>query len=758
MSKSLDFLVPGGALSGPLFAAFVEQLDGDRPQLKTGDRVGAFVVQRELGRGGASVVYLGERVDGGFGQTVAIKVARASDAHRQRFRFERHLLAQLEHPCIARLIDGGELADGWLWSAMEFVDGVPLDQYCRQQQPSWRQRVQLVRAITEAVRYAHQRLVIHGDLKCSNILVDQQGQPRLLDFGIASHVWQHNESETLAFSPGIASPEQQQGRALTTASDTYQLGLLLATVLGMPAPAKSALSPHNVAAASSVVASGQMPVAVQRNLQAVIARAGQPDVEQRYRSVDELQADLDRVLQHRPVQAQAWSAFDRARFWLQREIRLAFAAAATLLLLGGLTGVYWFHVWAARDVAEREAHSAQVTSQFLSNLFRLTPARTQQALTVEELLDHAAEHGMALLAEREIDQAIAAAALARAYIEQKQHQKAAQLLDRFIDHDTIWSQLTAELQADMLLMRVRAAWHLNEVELAEQRLQQIGQLLRDNTSNSLDAARLRYAGQRATGLSRHNNDQAALRLLQQTVNRWQHEPIADSQEYAELVLLLAYGYDARADAENTLRYAAEAHQRLAAVLGAVAPATLDAQRDWAWYCIKYQQLAAADSVMVQQAALTRQFFGVESIEHALALQMLGNVQYARQDYPAAEQQLRQAVEIFRQRHADEYGFLSMAVQNLADALAMQARWSEVLPLREQVLAIRTPVLPAEHKLLRLSQLRVAEAQCQLGVMAPAQRWRAQAAGMAAELWTSADGSLETAMAGLDRCLRSSPAQ
>lgn len=757
MSKSLDFLVPGGALRGPLFAAFVEQLDGDRPQLPAGTRVGAFVVQRELGRGGASVVYLGERVDGGFGQTVAIKVARATDAHRQRFRFERHLLAQLEHPGIARLIDGGELADGWLWSAMEFVDGVPLDHYCRQQQLGWRQRVHLLRAVAEAVRYAQQRLVIHGDIKCSNILVDKQGQPRLLDFGIASHAWQHTDNETLAFSPGVASPEQQQGRPLTTASDIFQLGLLLATVLGLAADGKPVATQNAAAATATAVAISAMSTPVRRNLQAIISRACQPEAEQRYASIESLQADLDRLLQHRPVRARKWSTFDRARFWLQREIRLAFALAATLLLLSGLTGIYLFHVWAARDVAEREAHSAQVTSQFLSSLFRLTPARAQQPLTVEELLDHAAEHGMALLAEREIDQAIAAAALARAYIEQKQHQKAAQLLDRFIGNDNIWSQLTPELQADMLLMRVRAAWHLNEVTLAERLLQQTAAVLRDNTSASLDAARLRYAALRATGLSRHNNDQAALRLLQQTVSYWQQQPIARSQEYAELVLRLAYAYDAYADGDNALRYAAEAHQHFAAALGAVAPATLDAQRDWAWYCIKYQHLADADSIMVQQVALTRQFFGAESLEHALALQMLGNVQYARQDYPAAERQLRQAVDIFRQRHADEYGYLAMSMQNLADSLAMQNRWADVLPLRLQVLAIRAPVLPAEHKLLQLSQLRVAEAQCQSGLIKPAQQWRAQAAAMASERWTSADGSLETAMAGLDRCLASAVA-
>ena len=211
------------------------------PPSAVGRRIGSWRVERKLGEGGMATVYLGVRDDGEFRQQVAIKVfgygADRSDL-LDRFRAERQILASLDHPNIARLLDGGTTEDGLPYLVMEHVDGVPVDRYCEEHGLGVDARIDLFRQICSAVQYAHQNLVVHRDLKPSNILVTADGKPHLLDFGIAKLL----EGSALAgadltrtgqrlMTPHYASPEQVTGRPMTTASDVYALGVLLYVLL-----------------------------------------------------------------------------------------------------------------------------------------------------------------------------------------------------------------------------------------------------------------------------------------------------------------------------------------------------------------------------------------------------------------------------------------------------------------------------------------------------------------------------------------------
>src|SRR5580698_10423520 len=209
----------------------------------TGDRIGQYRVLRTLGVGGMGEVFLAERADAEFEQRVAIKVVHSgtgASAVHSRIKIERQILAQLDHPNIAHLLDGGSLPDGTAYIVMEYVDGVPIDTFCDSNRLDIAARLRLFQNVCAAVHYAHQNLIVHRDLKPSNILVTAAGVPKLLDFGIAKllddrqaghHTLAVTHADIRVMTPDHESPEQVRGQAITTSSDVYVLGVLLYKLL-----------------------------------------------------------------------------------------------------------------------------------------------------------------------------------------------------------------------------------------------------------------------------------------------------------------------------------------------------------------------------------------------------------------------------------------------------------------------------------------------------------------------------------------------
>lgn len=358
--------------------AAVEALDAYAPQVMP-ERVGPFRPVRELGSGGMGVVYLAERVEGDFRQEVALKVLKPelASAHLlARFRSERRILASLRHPNIAPLVDGGATDDGRPWLAMEYVDGEPLDVYCRARALPTRARVSLVAAVGHAVRAAHQNLVVHRDIKPSNVLVTDDGVPKLVDFGIAKLLdptavddTDHTRVGVRLLTPRYAAPEQREGGPITTATDVFQLGILLIeTVTG------SAVDGSREGAAARAAAG------LKGDLATIAAKAAHPDPDRRYADAGAFADDLGRWLEGRPVTARRDSALYRTRKLLARHPWLGPVAAALVLLSAG-----W--VWtlmrqtaalrverdratAAQQQGERERERAEQVSAFMVDLFR----------------------------------------------------------------------------------------------------------------------------------------------------------------------------------------------------------------------------------------------------------------------------------------------------------------------------------------------------------------------------------------------------
>src|SRR5277367_1130027 len=228
-----------------------EPLESPPTSSRTGRRVGAYEIVGELGHGGMGEVYRAARADGQYKKEVALKLVRggfASEFILERFRHERQILASLDHPNIARLLDGGTSDDGVPYLVMELIEGTPIDQYCDQRNLTITHRLQLFRTVCSAVQYAHQRLVIHRDIKPNNILVTSDGIPKLLDFGIAKILDPSAGAETTASRPmtlEYASPEQIRGESMTTATDVYSLGVVLYLLLTGRSPyVAENVSPH----------------------------------------------------------------------------------------------------------------------------------------------------------------------------------------------------------------------------------------------------------------------------------------------------------------------------------------------------------------------------------------------------------------------------------------------------------------------------------------------------------------------------------
>lgn len=335
-------------------------------QRAPGARLGPWRVLRELGAGGMGTVLLAERADGQFQQQAAIKLIRGFPTQdgRRRLRQERQILAQLDHPGIARLLDGGETADGQPWVAMEYVDGLPLVAHVARYRPDLSTRLDLFDCIAEAVEHAHQRLVIHRDLKPGNVLVRSDGRPKLLDFGVAKLIdlgqdSARRDTSTRVWTPGYASPEQRQGQPITTASDVYALGVLLGEILQGDAGHRDG---------------GEFPaLSPDPELRGVIAMATAEDPLRRYPTVEALREELRRYRHGRPLRASADTGLYRLRKFARRHrLQVALVGLSAVLLLAFVwrLQVERADALAARALAEQAQASQALQFRFLATIFQ----------------------------------------------------------------------------------------------------------------------------------------------------------------------------------------------------------------------------------------------------------------------------------------------------------------------------------------------------------------------------------------------------
>ena len=427
------------------------------PPGRAGSQVGPYRLLRPLGEGGMGEVWLAERCDGLYQRQVALKLLRSGVADpglRQRFGRERQILARLQHPHLAQLLDAGVDQQGQPYLALDYVEGEPISDYCRRLQPSLETRLQLMLQVCAVVSHAHANLVVHRDLKPSNILVRADGTVKLLDFGIAALLDHddadatHPPTEVRAFTLHYAAPEQVRGEAVTTLTDVYSLGVVLFEVVTGHKPyrlrrhsdaewERSILDVQVPRASALLLRLADQPGAAKRALQrqarqlrgdldVLLEKALQKDPAQRYASAEALAGDLRRYLQGRPIQARPPGVGYRVNKYIGRHRwGVALASVAVLALLG-TTSVA---LWQARQ-AQREMARAQAMQDFTVSLFDKAASERHGHFDVPQLLATGQQRGEAELADQPLALAELEGVIGRLRIGLGDYQLALQTLDQ----------------------------------------------------------------------------------------------------------------------------------------------------------------------------------------------------------------------------------------------------------------------------------------------------------------------------------------
>ena len=642
---------------------FADEVPGG---LAPGDLIGPYRIIDELGQGGMGVVYLGERADASYEQRVAIKIVReALPGTVEKFQQERQILADLVHPNIARLLDGGTSRGGLPYLIMELVEGLPIDAFADLHQLDLRERLDLFLSVCAAVRFAHRNLVVHRDLKPSNILVSEDGRPKLLDFGIARLLSPDGLPGDMTFSAGrfftpeFASPEQVLGRRATTASDVYSLGVLLYLLITGQRPYQvdtGSLSEiekvvcHQIPAAPSTTVTKEESRALAGDLDWITLKALEKDPERRYGSSLELIDDLERHLNHVPIHARPPSTgYRMSRFILRHRTMVAASLLAVLALIAGLAvaGSGLVRATEARKLAEREADSSREVTAFLRQMLSsVKPAKARgHEVTVREVLDEAAA-GLDGLSkgDPEVEAAI-----------------------RFIVGDSYQALGDYETAIPMLerAVEIRRA----ELPAGDPRL-----------DDSLDVLGMVYwlSGDLANSLK------CSEEILTLREAKYGKEDVRYTQVLADLGNVYADMGDLD-KAEELQRRALAVERRI--LVG-------DDRVDLA-YTTNNLASVLADEGKYEEAielhreslALRREFMGDDSPEVAISLNNLGYALIQAGDLDAAEARLREAVElgekIFGPDHLRVAGFIS----NLAKVLIERGEFEEAGQLARRSLAI-----------------------------------------------------------------------
>lgn len=366
--------------------------------------LGPFRLLETLGAGGHGKVYLGERRQG-FEQRVAIKLLRATGPAPLR---EQAVLASLEHPNVVRLLDQGVSDQGRHYLVMEYIAGPPIDAFCNLNRLSVGARIKLIRKVMDGVSFAHRRLIVHADLKPSNILIDPSGEPRLLDFGMATLLDEDRDAGDPTFTPAFASPEQRLQQSVTIASDVYALGVLCAllwTGFAPPADLAGSLTPGTEllgranAADWKTIAEERStsPSALRRavagDLDAILAKALKANPEERYSSVEAFSDDLQAHLESRTIQARQATLFEHLEKWIQRHWALAAAAlfvSASLLISAAGVTVQMARTEYQRRLAQTRLHElVRLTAALDGELYASVKSLPRSDAAQRSLLDSA---------------------------------------------------------------------------------------------------------------------------------------------------------------------------------------------------------------------------------------------------------------------------------------------------------------------------------------------------------------------------------
>jgi eukaryotic-like serine/threonine-protein kinase len=692
------------------------QRPAERPSME-GQIIGAYRLVSLIGQGGMGSVWLAERCDGRFEGHAAVKllnVALIGRAGEERFRREGDFLAKVTHPHIARLFDAGVSTTGQPYLVLEYVNGETIDNYCNEQALGIETRIQLFLDVLEAVAHAHANLIVHRDIKPANVLVSNDGEVKLLDFGIAKLLddgarWDGSsgpEATALTreagavLTPSFAAPEQLTRGQITTATDVYAVGVLLYLLLTGHHPVGSAVrSPATLIRAvieieprrmsDAVVGRTETPEALtdhavygsttvsrlrralRGDLDTIVAKALKKNPTERYVSVLALGDDLRRFLRHEPISARPDTLRYRATRFVRRHIRGVAATVVFSVVLGGLGVYHTTRLATERDRAHREAAKAAKVSEALTGLLmgvdpianRVAP----DAQTIRQLLDAGAERVQKELAGQPEAQAEIFTVLGRLYRRLGMYDKAQRLLEQ-------------------ALASGRAAFGPEHVSVA-QTLQDLGAVAAEKGDYQAAIASL----------------EAALGIRRKIYGA-EHTSVADT--LAELGRVYQdNGFNERA--EPLQREALAIRRKL---LGDEHGETAVSFSDVASVLRLNGDLAGADTFLRRSLEVNRNVRGDAHPMTATTLHDVALVSAAKGDRVSAESMFRRVLDMHRKALGDDHPLVAVTLNSLSLVLRDEGRYDEAAAALEEALNIARPALGNEHQLVAIYTLNLASAQ------------------------------------------------
>lgn len=717
---------------GPLAARLLEDGgDGATAGDFKGWRLGPWRLLREIGRGGMGAVWLAERADGAYEQRVALKLVPAAVASRdlyESFERERRILARLEHPLIARLLDGGVSEDGLPWLAMEFVEGQPLTQWCEVRRSDLATRLRLFESVAAAVAAAHQRLVVHRDLKPSNVLVTPAGEARLLDFGIARLLEPGSEGAEATrpepwATPRYAAPEQLRGEPPTTATDVWALGVMLYVLLTGRHPftasgagdmsVGTAVLEHEPPPPSRVAAEGQGPVpagALHGDLDAIVLRTLRKDPDARYASVQALLDDLHRYRTHRPVRAVARSAQYLATKWLRRNRGPAMLVSLSVLVL--FAGLFATSREARIAAAQRD-RADRMMKFLVAVLSGAGPERPSKGPAAAGSADpdrpiRAVVAEAAVRARRELaDDPAALAAVELALGE------ALLAMRRDAEADTVLADAAASYlrardgkgRADALHLRALALINASRPAAAESLAREAVEFWRRKPGDELEKAVMLMTLSRAQARLRDPRADSSLSVAWALIDAHAPQAHALRVEALNARAIQALGAGREAEAESLYRVVVALSTR---VHGALHPITLTGRANYANSLYLRKRWAEAESSLRSVANDREQVLGPDHPDVTNPLNTLAMCLRDMGRLAEADTLFRSVIERRASSLGPEARETLVSESGLANVLRLEGRPAEAEAIVRRVLDIRRRQLPANDPLIASSLASLGE--------------------------------------------------
>jgi eukaryotic-like serine/threonine-protein kinase len=684
-----------------------------------GTRVGPYRLEAELGRGGMGVVYLGVREDADFAQRVAIKLlpgALYSDEMTWRFSNERRILASLEHPGVARFLDGGATPEGVPYAVMEYVDGEPIDAYCKRRDLGIDERLDLFVRVCEAVRYAHGQLVVHRDIKPANILVDAAGMPRLLDFGIAKLVEPGADGAertvTRIMTPHFASPEQVSGQPATAATDVYALGALLYVLLSGRRPHEDAATTTELARRvvetdppPPSAASGDRRLA--GDLDTIVLTAMRREPAERYATVDRLIQDVAAYRASLPISAAppSWAYRTRKFVTRNRGVVAAGAIAALAVLAGGVaTAVGMVRARTAETGAEEEARVASEVSDFLVSLFgKADPDNSLgKDPTAHDLLDAGVDQIDQQLSGQPAVQARLKETMARSYENLGDLQQAEHLYLAALELSTTDAQRAKLREALGAVYRQSFRYDDALASLAE--AIEIAEPLVDTTNvaslrstRDLSGVLASALQERGVVLMTTHDSAQSISSLERAVRLRERLEGPDSESTATAVAALAASYGTF----GRLLESQAAYERAIAIyertLDPRHPSLLIAYDGLAVNYARREVFDSASKIFERLLPLERDVWGPMHPRVSQTLTNLGAMNSALRNDSVAERYIREAIAIDSTRLGPDNDGITVSLNNLAlirqrqgDYVGAEQLWQRATDIRRQALGRDNP--------------------------------------------------------------------